>query len=216
MAELHSNVLLVEGAQDKFVIPELIEANGIDWGTKKDPIVYIRDCDGYSNLIDPDSIATELQGSGLSALGIIIDADENPDARWQSVIKAVSTSIPDIPTDLSENGLIHTTSDEIKFGIWMMPDNQMRGMLETFLAYLIPSDNEELWRFAQEAVQEAKRKGAELAEQKLDKANIYTWLAWQKSPGRRLHQAVMERILDPKHPNAQKFVTWFKTLYDLS
>jgi len=29
-----------------------------------------------------------------------------------------------------------TLESGIKFGVWMMPDNQSRGMLETFLAYL--------------------------------------------------------------------------------
>jgi hypothetical protein len=48
-----------------------------------------------------------------------------------------------------------------------------------------------------------------------DKANIYTWLAWQNPPGRQLHQAIIERILNPQHPNAQKFVKWFKNLYGL-
>jgi hypothetical protein len=49
----------------------------------------------------------------------------------------------------------------------------------------------------------------------LDKANIYTWLAWQNPPGRQLHNAVMEKILNPQHPKAQIFIRWFKTLYDL-
>jgi hypothetical protein len=97
-----------------------------------------------------------------------------------------------------------------------MPDNKMRGMLETFLTYLIPIENEELWQFAQEVAQEVKNKGAVFTEPHLDKANIYTWLAWQDPPGRQLHQAIMERILNPKHPNAQSFVTWFRNLYSLT
>ncbi|MEC4817868.1 MAG: DUF3226 domain-containing protein [Scytonema sp. PMC 1069.18] len=69
---------------------------------------------------------------------------------------------------------------------------------------------------AQEVVQDAKSKGAPFTEPHLDKANIYTWLAWQNPPGRQLHQAVTERILNPHHPHAQKFVSWFKTLYSLT
>ena len=34
MAEIHKNVLLVEGKQEVRVIPELIEANGVNWGTR--------------------------------------------------------------------------------------------------------------------------------------------------------------------------------------
>lgn len=216
MAAIHPNVLLVEGKDDARVIPELMEANGIDWGTRNNPTVYIREYDGYPNLADSDVIATELQASRLSALGIAIDADDNPVGRWQSIRNASLKSIPDLPEDLPESGLIHTTANGIQFGIWMMPDNKMRGMLETFLAYLIPDTHEELWQFAREVAREAKSKGARFADTHSDKANIYTWLAWQKPPGRQLHQAIKERILNPKHPNSQRFVNWFKALYSLS
>ena len=215
MAEIHQNVLLVEGKEDLRVIPQLIEANGIIWGTKKKPIVYIRDYDGYENLIKPDAIPTELQASGLAVLGIMVDADDNPIRRWQSIRNASLKSIPDLPETLPEEGLIHTIPNGIKFGIWIMPDNKMCGMLETFLTYMIPDGNESLWQFAQEAVQEAKGKGAVFTDTHLDKANIYTWLAWQNPPGRQLHQAIMERTLNPNHPNAQRFVSWFKALYSL-
>jgi hypothetical protein len=215
MTEIHSKVLLVEGKQDLRVIPYLIEANGVPWGTRKKPIVYIRDVDGYQNLVDPDAIATELKASGLTTLGIIIDADDNPSGRWQSLRSACLKSIPDIPATLPKDGLIHTNADGIRFGIWIMPDNRICGMLETFLTYMIPTGNEILWQYAQEVTQEAKGRGAIFTDSHSDKANIYTWLAWQNPPGRQLHQAVMERILDPNHPNAQRFVTWFKTLYDL-
>lgn len=58
-----NNVLLVEGKEDVRVIPELMEANGITWGTKKNPIVYIQENNGYDNLIKPDVISTELKAS---------------------------------------------------------------------------------------------------------------------------------------------------------
>ena len=215
MASVHKNVLLVEGSEDKLAIPELIEANGIDWGTKKNPIVYIEDCGGYEKLIEPTEISTQLKASGLSALGIMIDADEKPVDRWKSVRNACLKSIPDLPENLPETGLIHLSPDRIKFGIWMMPDNQMRGMLETFLAYMIPDENQGLWQFVQEVTKEAIEKGAKFKETHRDKANIYSWLAWQNPPGRQLHQAIVQRILNPQHPNAQIFVNWFKNLYDL-
>jgi hypothetical protein len=215
MVDIYSKILLVEGKQDVRVIPELVEANGVDWGTRKNPIVYIRDCDGYAKLVDPDVISTELKASGLSVLGIMVDADEDPQGRWQSIRNASIRSIPDLPKTLPEEGLIHVTKNGIKFGVWIMPDNKMRGMLETFLTYMIPSSNQALWQFAQATVQEAKNKGAIFTDAHVDKANIYTWLAWQDPPGRQIHQAIMERILDPNHPNAQKFVAWFKALYGL-
>lgn len=207
--------LLVEGQEDLRVIPELIEKNGIRWGDKKrEAVVSIQDCEGYDN-IDANRISTELQASGLTNLGVIIDADEDLSARWISIRNACLPSIPDIPEQISETGLIHVTKNGIKFGIWIMPDNQMRGMLETFLAYIIRDDGETIWQYAQEVANEAKNKGASFKDSYLDKAKIYTWLAWQEEPGRQLHQAIKYEILNPQHPKAQTFVTWFKTLYEL-
>ncbi|MDJ0733891.1 MAG: hypothetical protein QNJ47_07360 [Nostocaceae cyanobacterium] len=156
-----------------------------------------------------------MKASGLTHLGLIVDADDNLSGRWESIKNACSKIIPDFPQELPKTGLIHPTNTGIKFGVWIMPDNEMRGMLETFLAYMIPDESDTLWQYAQEVVKSAKKKGANFKDVHLDKANIYTWLAWQNSPGRQLHQAIKEQILNPQHPKAQTFFNWFKDLYDL-
>ena len=96
-----------------------------------------------------------------------------------------------------------------------MPDNQNKGMLEDFLAYLVPNESDHLWQFAQDQAQEAKNHGATFKNVHKAKANIYTWLAWQDEPGKQLHEAIKEPILNATHPKAQDFVDWFKVLYDL-
>ncbi|WP_335337837.1 DUF3226 domain-containing protein [Nostoc piscinale] len=68
---------------------------------------------------------------------------------------------------------------------------------------------------AQEVAQKAKNKGAPFKDSYIDKAKIYTWLAWQEEPGRQLHQAIKYKVLNSQHPNAQIFFTWFKNLYNL-
>jgi hypothetical protein len=96
-----------------------------------------------------------------------------------------------------------------------MPDNRLRGMLETFLAYLVPDTSQPLWQQAVKAFEEAQRLGAPCKVAHTDKAKIHTWLAWQDPPGRQLHNAVMERILDPTSPYARGFVNWFRLLYNI-
>lgn len=217
MKNIHQKVLLVEGAEDKRIIPELIEANGIDWEIEKgNYIVHIDPNGGYEKIIAPGVISTRLQVSGLKSLGIIVDADEEPENRWQSLRNACLESVSDLPLALPKEGLIHNTEEGIKFGIWIMPDNQLQGMLETFLSYLIRDDSDALWQLAQDVTQTAKQQNAPFKNTHLDKAHIYTWLAWQNPPGRQLHDAIKQRILDPKHPEAQRFVSWFRTLYDLT
>ena len=210
-------ILIVEGEQDKRVIPELIEAKGINWEPVKDtPIVYIKACGGNKN-INSKIIENELKEPKLTNLGFILDADDNPLGCWESIRKACheTKKMVNLPQKLPKSGLIHQTNTDIKFGVWIMPDNQQQGMLETFLSYMIDDENESTWQYSQEVVKESKNKGATFKDSHLDKANIYTYLAWQNEPGRQLHQAIKERILNPKHPEADIFFNWFRDLYDL-
>ncbi len=211
-----SKQLIVEGHQDKRVIPYLIEANGIPWPKDGEPVEIT--AYGGDGFIDRYRISARLKEKRLTHLGLMVDADEDSSARWRSIRDACLPSIPEIPEQIPETGLIFNTKDGKKFGVWIIPDNQTRGMLETFLAYMVPDGNEPLWQYAQEVVIEAKKRGISdelFIDSHFDKARIYSWLAWQKPPGRQLHQAVQETILDPQHPNAQIFVDWFKNLYDL-
>jgi hypothetical protein len=212
---IHQNVLLVEGMDEVRTIPYLIEENGIDWGTTKNPIVFLKDCEGYSNIINADRISTELKADGIRSLGILLDADDQPQDRWVEIREACRKSLPNIPQELPESGLIVVDDNGIRVGIWIMPDNKLPGMLETFLGYLLPTSTSALWSLAEKSINEAKENGAPFIESHRQKAQIHTWLAWQKPPGRQLHQAIQQRILDPTHPEAAKFVAWFRQLYDL-
>ncbi|MEO1374269.1 MAG: DUF3226 domain-containing protein, partial [Cyanobacteria bacterium J06635_10] len=202
--------LIVEGEQDKRVIPEFIEAKGIPWGETRDTAIVDIEVYGGNQFIDSDFIATELKASGLTNLGLIVDADDDYKSRWESIRNACLKIIPDFPQELSKTGLIHQTNTGIKFGVWITPNNQQQGMLETFLSYMIDDENESTWQYSQDVVKEAKNKGASFKYSHFDKANIYTWLAWQNEPGRQLHQAIKERILNPNHPKADVFFNWFK------
>lgn len=214
MIMIHEKVLLVEGEEDKRVIPQLVEANGVQWGNKeKDWIVEIKALDGVEKLLDKEEIKIQLKASGLKILGIILDADEKPSKRWESIRKCLIERYPDIPTELPENGLIH--SGEIKVGVWIMPDNKERGMLETFLQFLLPENRKALWNFSEQICQQAKSQGACFKDCHSDKAKIHTWLAWQDPPGRQIHQAIMERILSSDSPQAAVFMQWFCDLFEI-
>ncbi len=185
------------------------------------PIVPIEQIGGKDNLTS-NLISTHLQVSGLTHLGLMIDADENVSDSWKMIRNAClqieNIYIDNLPEQMPETGLIINIPNGtkfIKFGVWIMPDNIIEGMLETFLGYMIPEQGEYLWEYAQEVVREAKNKGATFKESYIDKAEIYTWLAWQNEPGRQIHQAIKYNILNPNNPKVQRFINWFKELYDL-
>jgi Protein of unknown function (DUF3226) len=208
--------LLVEGDEDKRVVPELVEARGIPWGENRNKaIVDIGTYDGIDRLTS-QLIAAELKASGLKALGLLVDANGEPERRWQALRGRCLPSIDDLPSTLPEHGLIHRSASGIAFGIWMMPDNRQRGMLETFLAYLVPPGTaEDLWRWTDELCEEARQREAPFKDAHRDKARLHAWLAFQDPPGRSLHHAIFKHILAPDHPKGDAFFDWFVELFGL-
>jgi len=208
--------LLVEGQDDLRVVPQLMEANGVRWGESRDTwVVEIDQCDGFDNMVRPGGIETQLKASGLEVLGIIADANDHADRRWQSLRDRCLGRFPDIPDELPPGGLICANKDGLKLGVWLMPDNRSHGMMETFLTYLVPDHDDAVLKHAESARDQARALGAPYKKTHADKAKIHTWLAWQNEPGRPLHNAVLERILDPHSPHAATFVKWFRSLFEV-
>lgn len=207
--------LLVEGRVEQRLIPYLIEENGIDWGPRENPIVYIEEFNGVDNLLKAGVIEAELKASGLKHLGIVVDADEDIASRWNAVRNRCLASYPDLPKDLPADGLVIQDPGKVTLGIWIMPDNVSRGMLETFLRFLVPDQSDSIFAYAVEASAHAKSIGAPFIDTHEDKANMHTWLAWQNPPGRQLHEAVAERILNPSSEYAQPFVDWFRRVFEV-
>ncbi len=216
MAKFHPKKLLVEGDDDKRVIPELMDKYVV-WGEKKsEAVVLIESFDGVEQLLKAGVIEAELNISNLEALGIIIDADDQRDKRWTTVSRQCRDVIPDFPEELPVEGLIHVAPSGLRVGVWIMPDNQSTGMLETFLSEMIPSDQDPLWIYAQQARVEAKNHGALYKDAHCHKANIHTFLAWANPPGQQLHSAILQKSLDTMTPLGRRFARWFVELFDLS
>lgn len=103
MARTRANLrrLLVEGRDEKRLIPYLVEENGILWGeTPADWIADIVEFDGVENLLKPGTIEAELKSSNLNQLGILLDADENLAARWSAVRTRCIQAFPNLPNKL--------------------------------------------------------------------------------------------------------------------
>ena len=207
------NLLLVEGSEDKRVLPQLLERAGVPWGARGAEVVRVHGLGGYTNLT-ADELALQLKTAGLQRLGLLVDADADPPARWASVRAVVSPrfALPGNPP--AGGAVLAATSTAPRFGVWMMPDNAGHGMLETFLLALRP-DEPGLLAHAKQSTDAATQHGAPFVAAHRDKALIHTWLAWRDPPGRQLHQAVQEKMLDPTGPYAATFVTWFKSLFEL-
>ncbi len=140
------NVLLVEGKTEQYSIPFFMDRY-VKWGNKKEEwVVEIREQGGVEDLLKRGTFKATSKTSGLKALGLILDADDEFDSRRTKVrdlFRAVDSTFPD---DMPREGLIHVRSDSLRLGAWIMPDNQSRGMFETFLG--LHSQQSPLWDLA--------------------------------------------------------------------
>lgn len=201
------NVLLVEGRDDEAVIRALLEFHGIT-------NVTIKEKGGKNNILDKDSLMTQLLASDLSVLGIVLDADDNLEGRWQSLRTILATShygytLPQKP-EPTGTILKFTNPNGVPVGIWLMPNNQTSGTLEDFAAQLVP-DGDPLWTYAATVLDNLPEQ--RFKEKDRSKAHIHTWLAWQEDPREPIGLAIKKKYLLASNPAANEFIDWINRLF---
>jgi hypothetical protein len=141
-----------------------------------------------------------------------VDADVDLQARWQplrGILHQTGYELPQLPI---ASGMILSPNDLPRVGIWIMPDNQLPGMLEDFAARLVaPSDS--LWRRAELTVDAIPAEKRRFPAERIAKAKLHTFLAWQEEPGKPIGLAITAKYLDPNAIQAQQFIDWLRTLF---
>lgn len=201
-------VLMVEGRDDEHVVKHICGSRSL--GT----IDAIVDYGGVDSLID--SIEVRLKQSEIEVVGVIVDADVDLDARWQSISERLSRSgFSSLPAKPPEDGLVIDPPPGTllpRVGVWMMPDNKVPGILEDFLAFLVPA-GDPLFTYVRSTLDDLPVGITRFSAGKKPKALIHSWLSYQEEPGRPLGQAVSARYLDPALPTADAFADWIRRLF---
>ena len=125
--------LLVEGKDDLHVISALCKKHIISENFN------IIACKGIDDLFKV--VPTVVINPNFNTIGIIIDADSNISKRWSKLRNILIGKGFNIPNDLPLLGLICKNTDEVKVGVWIMPDNNLNGMLEDFIRFFIPEND---------------------------------------------------------------------------
>jgi hypothetical protein len=202
------NNLWVEGSDDAQLMYHLLKRYHLEDRVK------IESKNGVENILKVLKIA--LKVGEPQKLGVIVDVDDDLHQRWQSFYamleEAGYVGIPLIPVS---DGTIITQEGLPEIGIWLMPDNQMIGMVEHFVSKLIPS-GDVLWPVAGDVVQKVIATKCNFALVHHMKAEIHTWLAWQEEPGKPMGQAITKHYLDANAPHAQKLIAWLNKLFALN
>lgn len=202
--EKYNKKLLVEGNDDQHVIWALCEKFNI-------PKVFdVIDCAGIDNLYK--SIPVRFKQTDIEVIGIIIDADVNLNDRWTYVKNLLSNQGFKLPENLPNEGLV-LSNGNIKVGVWIMPSNNINGMLEDFISFLVPKDDKLL------PIVDATLN--EIENEKLNryslihksKAKIHSWLSWQEDPGTPMGLSITKRYLTTDNETCKHLIDWLQKLF---
>lgn len=204
--EKFNQKLLVEGNDDQHVIWALCERFSL---TENFDII---DCEGIDKL--NEQIPIRFKQSGIKTIGIIIDADADIQVRWVSLRNILINQGFNLPVELQNVGLIVKNPLNQKVGIWIMPNNNVNGMLEDFISFLVPIEDK-LFSLANATLKD-------IEDQKLNpyslthksKALIHTWLSWQKDPGTPMGLGITKRYLTTDENTCSLLINWLTELFE--
>ena len=196
-----SRILLVEGVDDKHVVWHLCNRR------QDIPAFDIIDKKGFPNLAS--GIGPELKVSGRRAVGILADANDDLNARWQAIAGRLREAGIDPPTDMTSAGIV--VEGRPRIGIWLMPNNKSAGELEDFVADLMPADDP-VWPRAQQYIDSIPAADRRFKANKIQRARIHAWLATRAEP-RKMGVAIAAGDLDATAAVAATFTDWLQALF---
>jgi hypothetical protein len=204
--EKFTKKLLVEGNDDQHVIWALCEHFKIN------ETFDIIDAEGIDKLLV--QIPIRFKQTDIDTIGIIIDADTDLKSRWNNLKQIFSDQGIPLPVELPAEGLIVKESGSITIGIWIMPNNNVNGMLEDFIAFLVPNDDKLLPIIKDNLnIIESKQLNQYKPIHK-SKAVIHSWLAIQEDPGTPMGLGITKRYLTTEEEVCLNLVNWLNRLFN--
>ena len=209
-----NSLLLVEGNDDFHVIHSLCKQFNIPVRNLENPKggkFSVKDCKGINELLEQIPVLFKASNQ-LYSLGIIVDADIDLVARWESIKNLLKSLGFELPSSLPATGLI-TVAETLKVGVWIMLNNNLNGMLEDFLSFLVPPDDKLL------PIINANLNEIEILSLNnyipihRSKAIIHSWLAVQEVPGTPLGQSITKRYLTTDAETCKHFISWIDDLF---
>ena len=194
-------VLLVEGQDDKHVVLHL-------WERHQATLPFSIENKGG---IDPllESIAPEIKAPGRRAVGILVDANDDIEARWEAIQNRLQRAGIESPPSPSPDGTIIQVNPRI--GVWLMPDNSSVGELEDFVVQMIP-EGDQVWPLSRRYIEEIPQEERKFSDGKILRAQLYAWLAAREDP-RRMGLAIRARDLKVDGALSQRFIAWLNNLF---
>ena len=201
----NDRVLLVEGQDDEHVVRHLCLRS------QPMPLFHIENKLNVDTLLD--SIKQEVRVPGRKAVGILVDANDDLNARWSAVANRLREGNIEVPRTPEPTGtLIEGPSRTPRVGIWLMPDNTSPGELENFVSEMIPNDDP-VWPRSQSYIDGIPKSDRKFIEKKVPRAKVHAWLATREEP-RKMGAAIGARDLRVDGTLSTAFANWLRQLFE--
>jgi hypothetical protein len=213
-------LLLVEGLNDKSFYEEFCRAHALMTSVT---VAKPKDVGGRRNtkqgaINHLPLLLQQLADGRLKKLALIVDADQIVDGggflrtveQVASVIQPFDYSVQ--PEILAGGGLIFPHNDGLaEFGLWVMPNNRDDGSLEHWIQDCVHFNEVNLFLKAKDSLKDLDP--TKFDEIRVPKAEVATWLAWQRKPGEGHYFTIAENLLDQTSEKYAALKNWMERIF---
>ena len=234
--------LYVEGVNDKCVIASIGYQRGVKPSHDKyelkfgEHLMSIKcDKNGRNN---NDATVFNLLRDALTipqqygAVAVVVDADDFNGKRAEDRVNKFldiiaennkGNEIYDLNIKLSDRGILLVPKESYqnifpKVGLWIMPNNNETGAIESFLWQSGPkADYQDTYNEVDKIVTELERrknpKIMHYIENHRNKALVHTFLAWIEDPGNPMGTSVDKKCWNIQNALVESFFNWLDAVY---
>lgn len=220
---MSKRILIVEGNADVFFFDALKRVFGINNLEVSPPASVNRHNGKFHAISCLDIYCKQLLDRSIDRLALVVDADtplDNQQRGLADTLKAIDKQLGKhafMRRSLPGGGYLYQAKTNIgvfEVGVWIMPDCSNNGSLETFIRDQIPAASiQDKW------FQQAVTTNAALINPLFDrsahglKADVSTWLAWQRYPGKGMQSVVGDALVDLTYGTAVSLKNWMKRIF---
>lgn len=207
-------LLLVEGEADRAFFEQICRVLELDTSVTVAPPKGLAGThntkEGVFNHLPV--LLAQLADGQITRLAVVVDADSAANGGgYEQAINRVGSIVAPYgfaPAAHTAGGIVFQHGDGLAdFGLWVMPNNADEGMLEDWIKQSIHPDEQGLFAHA-ETVVAALPQPPKFKPIHRSKAEVATWLAWQKQPGHGTYRAVEDGLIDIKSIDYQNLIAW--------
>ena len=159
-----------------------------------------------------------LETGQVSHIGILVDMDftNKTDIKTQN-LRQISERLNPLgfhqrQQQNNNSGFYFENSDyDNPIGVWLMPNNEDEGYLETWVKMAMSSDQQSHFTQIENFIQSLGTSHFKNPVTAMDKARIFTWLSTQTKPTQDLSKSL--ELIAAKNPVYQNFKHWLVTTF---